>query len=611
MANVFNINNLSVNLSDRDILCNISLGINDGDKIGIIGTNGCGKSTLLKIIAGEFKEYSGDVIITRGKTISYLSQEDIVDNQQSILEYVSKGGHYLQEWDKESLSKRILFNLGINDLEQKINQLSGGQRKRVALARTLILKSDILILDEPTNHLDSQMIEWLEDYLKTYDGVLILVTHDRYFLDIVTNKIVEIDNGNLYEYKENYEGYLKLKCIRQDMELATQRKRDSLLRTELEWVMRGARARSTKQKSRLNRYEELSSIDRISEKQKVVLESASNRMGKKTIELKNIHMVYNNKTIINDFSYIFLKNDRIGIIGGNGTGKTTLLNIIDGIVNPDLGEVELGETIKIGYFSQHNDSMDMNKKIIDYITDIALYLPTKDGQISASQMLERFLFSPKQQYSTIEKLSGGEKRRLYLLKILMMAPNVLILDEPTNDLDIVTLSILEDYLDSFVGIVIVASHDRYFVDRVVNRVLVFGENGSISELMGGYTENRDKIIEISYKPILSNDKSEIKSEGKLENKSLEKHTDGMKPKTAKIKFSYNEQREYEAIDKNIEEVENIISKLNSEIEKSSTDFIKLNKLLADKKEKERELEDLMERWVYLNDLAIQIEEQRK
>lgn len=592
--NLINISDLYVNYSERDLLNHVSLGINESDKIGIIGVNGCGKSSLLKMIAGISEEYTGEIIRARGITIAYLSQTPDFDENESIIEYVSKGGYSGETWDRESEAKTILTKLGVIDFNQEIETLSGGQKKRVALARTLLQKCDVLILDEPTNHLDNDMNEWLQSYLNSYKGVLVMVTHDRYFLDMVTNKIVEIDQANLYEYNTNYEGYLKLKCERQNMDLASERKRESILRNELKWIMRGARARSTKQKSRIERFENMKDIPKIEEKQNVLMESSASRMGKKTIELHGITKKFDSHIILDDFEYIFLREERIGIIGKNGCGKSTLLNIITGNLEPDSGDVEIGETIRIGYFKQHSDSMNKNQQVIDYIRDVAEYLPTKNGKITASQMLERFLFTPKMQYSLIGKLSGGEMRRLYLLKVLMSAPNVLILDEPTNDLDIMTLTILEDYLDSFEGIVIVVSHDRYFLDRVVNRILSFEEQGRIREYMGGYTDyyNHTQFEKDDTNNVIEKSVDTIKNRNTKKNDSK-----------IKLKFSYNEQREFDTIDSKIENLENQLKDIEEDISASASDFVKLNQLMEEKEKKTEDLDKLMDRWAYLNDLA--------
>lgn len=589
--NIINIENLTKTFGDRVILSDVSLGINEHDKIGIIGVNGTGKTTLLRMIAGIEEADSGNIIMMNNVTVSMLPQVPVFKKNETIISYVSKGGIKGDRWDKESEAKTILTRLGIGDFSQDINTLSGGQKKRVALARTLINPTDILIMDEPTNHLDNDMTEWLEEYLKKYRGVLIMVTHDRYFLDSVTNKIVEIDNKKLYSYNANYSGYLELKCQREDMEAATERKRKSILRNELKWVMRGARARSTKQKARLNRYEEMKAIRGIEEKQQIELESVYTRLGNKTIEVNNISKAYGEKHIINDFSYIFTKGINVGIVGNNGCGKTTFLDIISGSHEPDGGYVEIGDTVKIGYFTQEIKNMNPEERVIDYVRDIAEFLPTKTGKISASKMLERFLFTSDMQYTRIEKLSGGEKRRLYLLSILMKAPNILILDEPTNDLDISTLTVLEDYIDGFDGIVITVSHDRYFLDRVVDRILAFDGHGNINQYEGGYTDYRNKIS-ATLEPVNESKEVKVKTE-----KSQER----------KRKLSYNEKREYETIDEEIAELESKIEDIEKGIAEKSSDYSELNRLMEEKAELESELEKKMDRWVYLNELVEEIE----
>ncbi|MCI6498846.1 MAG: ABC-F family ATP-binding cassette domain-containing protein [Lachnospiraceae bacterium] len=589
--NIINIENLTKTFGDRVILSDVSLGINEHDKIGIIGVNGTGKTTLLRMIAGIEEADSGNIIMMNNVTVSMLPQVPVFKKNETIISYVSKGGIKGDSWDKESEAKTILTRLGIGDFSQDINTLSGGQKKRVALARTLINPTDILIMDEPTNHLDNDMTEWLEEYLKKYRGVLIMVTHDRYFLDSVTNKIVEIDNKKLYSYNANYSGYLELKCQREDMEAATERKRKSILRNELKWVMRGARARSTKQKARLNRYEEMKAIRGIEEKQQIELESVYTRLGNKTIEVNNISKAYGEKHIINDFSYIFTKGINVGIVGNNGCGKTTFLDIISGSHEPDGGYVEIGDTVKIGYFTQEIKNMNPEERVIDYVRDIAEFLPTKTGKISASKMLERFLFTSDMQYTRIEKLSGGEKRRLYLLSILMKAPNILILDEPTNDLDISTLTVLEDYIDGFDGIVITVSHDRYFLDRVVDRILAFDGHGNINQYEGGYTDYRNKISG-TLEPVNESKEVKVKTE-----KSQER----------KRKLSYNEKREYETIDEEIAELEGKIEDIEKGIAEKSSDYSELNRLMEEKEELESELEKKMDRWVYLNELVEEIE----
>ncbi len=589
--NIINIENLTKTFGDRVILSDVSLGINEHDKIGIIGVNGTGKTTLLRMIAGIEEADSGNIIMMNNVTVSMLPQVPVFKKNETIISYVSKGGIKGDSWDKESEAKTILTRLGIGDFSQDINTLSGGQKKRVALARTLINPTDILIMDEPTNHLDNDMTEWLEEYLKKYRGVLIMVTHDRYFLDSVTNKIVEIDNKKLYSYNANYSGYLELKCQREDMEAATERKRKSILRNELKWVMRGARARSTKQKARLNRYEEMKAIRGIEEKQQIELESVYTRLGNKTIEVNNISKAYGEKHIINDFSYIFTKGINVGIVGNNGCGKTTFLDIISGSHEPDGGYVEIGDTVKSGYFTQEIKNMNPEERVIDYVRDIAEFLPTKTGKISASKMLERFLFTSDMQYTRIEKLSGGEKRRLYLLSILMKAPNILILDEPTNDLDISTLTVLEDYIDGFDGIVITVSHDRYFLDRVVDRILAFDGHGNINQYEGGYTDYRNKISG-TLEPVNESKEVKVKTE-----KSQER----------KRKLSYNEKREYETIDEEIAELESKIEDIEKGIAEKSSDYSELNRLMEEKAELESELEKKMDRWVYLNELVEEIE----
>ncbi|MDE6254549.1 MAG: ABC-F family ATP-binding cassette domain-containing protein [Lachnospiraceae bacterium] len=589
--NIINLENITKVFGDRVLFKDISLGINEHDKVGIIGVNGTGKTTLLKIIAGIEEADHGKVTKAGNTTVSILEQMPQFNKNESILEYVSSGGLKKEMWDKETEAKIILTRLGITDYSQDIQTLSGGQKKRVALARTLINPADILIMDEPTNHLDNEMIEWLEGYLKRFKGVLIMVTHDRYFLDSVTGRILEIDNKKLYSYNSNYSGYLKLKSQREDMDAASERKRQSILRNELKWVMRGAKARSTKQKARLNRYEEMKSIRGIDEKQTVELESVYSRLGNKTIELNNINKSYINKKIIKSFDYIFTKGTNVGIVGKNGCGKTTLLNIISGECIPDSGYVEIGDTVKIGYFTQEVRNMPSDIKVIDYVRNIAEFLPTKDGRISASKMLERFLFTPDMQYTLISKLSGGEKRRLYLLSVLMKAPNILILDEPTNDLDISTLTVLEDYIDGFQGIVITVSHDRYFLDRIADRILSFDGDGIISQHEGGYTDYYNKIQK---NPMESEKEKDLKVKKNV------------KPKEKRLKLSYSEKREYESIDDEIEKLESSIADIEKEMSEKASEYYELNLLMQKKEELKKQLDEKTERWVYLNDLVEKI-----
>lgn len=494
--NILNIENLTKAYGDKVLFDDVSLGINEGDKIGIIGVNGSGKSTFLRIIAGLEEADSGRVIRNRQADIAYLAQNTEFGEEDTVLSYVMEGKVSSNpNWNLEAEAKTILKKLFVQDVEAKIAPLSGGEKKRIALARTLLAPAKVLILDEPTNHLDSRMVMWLEEYLKKYKGILIMVTHDRYFLDRVTNKIVEIDRGKLYTYEANYSGFLELRQQRIDSEAASCRKVQSILRTEIEWVRRGAQARSTKQKARLERFHEMQSVKAPEEDRQVEMDSLASRLGKKTIEIDNISKTYGSRVLIKDFTYYTIRNERIGIVGQNGCGKTTLLKIILGQELPDSGEITIGETIKIGYFSQMVEDMDPEERVIDYVKNVAEYIKTSKGTASASQMCERFLFTPEIQYNPIGKLSGGERRRLYLLKVLMTAPNVLILDEPTNDLDIATLTVLEDYLDNFEGIVIAVSHDRYFLDRIVDRILAFEGEGVITQYEGDYTAYMEKAIE--------------------------------------------------------------------------------------------------------------------
>ena len=606
--NVLNIEHVSKLYGEKKIFDDVSYGIHEGDKIGIIGINGTGKTTLLKIIAGLEEPDEGQVIRQNGLRVTYLPQNPEFPDGATVLSYVADG-KLSQDWATESEAKTVLNNLGITEHDALIEHLSGGQKKRVALARTLVNPADVLILDEPTNHIDNEMAIWLEDYLNRFRGVVIMVTHDRYFLDRVTNKILEISHGKLYSYVANYSKFLEMKAQREEMELATERKRQSVLRMELEWAKRGCRARSTKQRARLERLEALKAGKAPVTDQNVELDSIGTRMGKKTIELHHVSKSYGEKKVIDDFDYIVLKNQRLGIIGPNGCGKSTLMKIITGVIQPDEGEVEIGDTIKIGYFAQEVTDMDGKQRVIDYIKDVAEYVPTKEGRITASQMLERFLFDGAMQYTPIEKLSGGEKRRLYLCKVLMESPNVLILDEPTNDLDIPTLTILEDYLDSFSGIIITVSHDRYFLDNVVERIFAFEGNGKLKQYEGAYTdylEARQRMGETG---------SNLGSgAGKAINTTEEKKSNAKEWKQnqpVKLKFSFKEQREYDMIDDEIAEREEKIENLDAAIMENATNSAKLSELMGEKSEAEAQLEEKMDRWVYLNDLAEKIEAQKK
>ena len=596
--NILNIEHVSKIYGEKVIFDDVSCGIQEREKVGIIGINGMGKTTLLRMIAGYEEPDEGQIVRQKGLRLAYLPQNPVFPKDATILSYAYDGIPDT-DWTAKSEVKSVLNKLGITEYEAKIETLSGGQKKRVALAKTIATSFDVLLLDEPTNHLDQDMIAWLEEYLKKYNGVVIMVTHDRYFLDKVTNRILEISRGSLYSYEANYTKFLEMKAQREEMELASERKRQSVLRMELEWAKRGCRARTTKQKARLDRLEVLKNgkapvSDAVAE-----IDSVETRMGKKTIELHHISKSYGEKKLIDDFDYIVLKNHNLGIIGPNGCGKSTLLKIIAGIIEPDEGYVEIGETIRIGYFAQEIPEFDTKQKVIDFVKDIAEYIPTKDGRITASQMLERFLFTPEMQYGQIEKLSGGEKKRLYLLSVLQAAPNVLIFDEANNDIDIPTMTILEDYLNSFQGIVITVSHDRYFLDNVVDRIFEFDGEGHLKQYEGGYTDyltakQREMIPEQS---------------NSSENKENTKK-DWKKNRPVKLKFTFAEQKEYETIDEVIAELEEKIEQLDQDMMKHATNSVKLSELSELKTEAEQKLEEKMDRWVYLNDLAEKIEEQK-
>ena len=613
--NILSLENITHSYTERKLFDEASFYLHEGEKVGIIGINGPGKSTLLKIMAGLEIPDEGQVIKAANMMIHYLPQNPIFNEEDTVLESVQNMIHHHANEDELVKAKAMMTRLGITDFEQKTSELSGGQRKRLALVSVLITPCDILILDEPTNHLDSEMAEWLENQLRGFRGALVMVTHDRYFLDSVTNRIIELDKGKIYSYNEKYSGFLERKAEREASAKASERKRQSILRKEIEWMQRGARARSTKQKAHIQRYENLKNQKGIVQDEKIELSSIKSRMGKTTIELENISKAYDCKVLINDFSYNFLKGDRVGFVGKNGCGKTTLMKIIDGRIEPDSGSVNIGQTIKIGYYTQELENnkeagiayMNPDDRVIDYIKNTAEFVRTEEGLVSASVMLERFLFEPSQQYSKIEKLSGGEKRRLNLLRVLMEAPNVLILDEPTNDLDIETMTILEDYLDSFDGIVITVSHDRYFLDRVVRRIFSFEENGVIDQYEGGYTDyiNRKKEKGLLEENALLKTKSS--SAGKSDSDKTEKEE--YKIRNKKLKFSYNEQREYETIEDDIAKLEEKIEKLDGEIVKNATNSVKLRELMESKEETETLLMEKMDRWEYLEDLAKKIEEQ--
>ncbi len=608
--NILNIENVTKVYGDKLLFDQVSLGMNDGDKLGIIGINGCGKSTLLKMIAGLVEPDSGEIIKNNQADLAYLAQNTEFEKGDTVLSYVCRGKVSSNpNWNLEAEAKAILKKLSVTDTEAAVETLSGGEKKRIALAKTLLSPAKILILDEPTNHLDSRMVMWLEEYLKKYKGVLVMVTHDRYFLDRVTNKIVEIDHGKLYTYDTNYSGFLELRQQRIDSEAASYRKVQSIMRTELQWVRRGAQARSTKQKARLERFHEMQEMKAPEEDRQVEMDSLASRLGKKTIEIKNISKSYGGRTLIKDFTYYTIRNERIGIVGENGCGKTTLLKMITGQELPDCGEVTIGETVKIGYFSQLVEEMNPGERVIDYVKNVAEYIKTSRGMTSASQMCERFLFTPELQYNPIGKLSGGERRRLYLLKVLMTAPNVLILDEPTNDLDIATLTILEDYLDYFEGIVIAVSHDRYFLDRIADRILAFEGNGVLTQYEGDYTTYLEKA---GARGIGLTENPENPGNPNLkEKKSSDSRSTWKNNREKKLKFTYQEQKEFETIDEEIASLEEKIADIETEMASVASQYSRLQELAERKEELEKQLEIKMERWVYLNDLAEQIAEQGK
>lgn len=577
--------NINMSYSEKILLNDVSFSIENRDKIGIVGRNGTGKSTLLKILSGEEKQLSGEITSKNGIRISYLSQNPDFSTDLTILEQVlSWANEKSTEEVYDYQVKSMLTKFGITDFNQKTTHLSGGQKKRVAIAGALLTPCDILILDEPTNHLDTEMITWLEQELSRFQGAILMITHDRYFLDRVSNKIFELDKGNLYIYKANYTKFLELKAQREEMELASDRKRHSILKKELEWMRQGPKARGTKSRHRIEAYHTLSQVSDVSDAEKLNLNSISSRLGKKIIEIDNISKSFGDKVLIKDFSYIFDRNSRIGIIGKNGTGKSTLLNIIAKKLDADSGSIDYGSTVKIGYFSQELEEMDKNQRVIDYIKDVSNNIKTVDGDLSASQMLEKFLFTSDSHYNIIEKLSGGEKRRLFLLKILISSPNILLLDEPTNDLDIETLTVLEDYLDTFQGAVLVISHDRYFLDKVVEQVFSPSENGEIKQHLGGYRDYISSTIEQNT-PQKSKETTTVKQQN-----------------FTKPKFTFKEQYDFDNIDAEIENIENKISQINSNIEKEVSNFSKLNELLQEKDNLDLMLEEKLERWTYLNEL---------
>lgn len=592
--NIINFEHISKVFGEKTIFAEASVGIQEGDKIGIIGMNGTGKTTFLKMAAGLEVPDHGQIVKQNGLKIAYLSQDPEFPKGATILSYIQDDENV---WKVQS----NLQQLGIADYEESVSHLSGGQKKKLALAKVLASDFDVLLLDEPTNHLDTRMMGWLEEYLRKFKGTILMVTHDRYFLDCVTDHILEISHGQIYSYEANYSGFLELKAAREEMELAAERKRQSVLRIEMEWAKRGCRARSTKQKARLERLEMLKNGEAPVKDQTVELDSVETRMGKKTIELSHVCKSYGDKVILNDFSYILLKNQRLGIIGPNGCGKTTLMKLLAGIIRPDSGEIQVGETVKVGYFAQEEQEMNDNQRVIDYVKDIAEYVTTKEGKISAAKMLERFLFTPDMQYSPIGKLSGGEKRRLYLLGVLCGEINVLLLDEPGNSLDIPTMTVLEDYLNSFQGIVITVSHDRYFLDNVADRIFAFDGSGHLQQYEGGYS---DYLLKKESEDISVNlQKAPQKEEKRAESPS--KNT--WKQHEKKLRFTYKEEREFAVIDDEIAGLEEKIEDLERQMEVHATNSVKLKELMEKKEEAEGKLEEKMDRWVYLNDLYEQMQ----
>ena len=619
---LLNIENVSKSYTEKTLIENISFGVMEKDKIGLIGINGTGKTTLLKLIAGIEEPDQGRIIRANNINIEYLPQNPYFEKDAKVIEQVFKGDSAnlkivrdyeaaisnpntkkdeiirLSElmdsvggWELEAEAKSILTRLGINDFNAIINHLSGGQKKRVALASALINPSDLLILDEPTNHLDNDTIDWLEDYLSRRKGGLLMITHDRYFLDRVVNRIMELDGGNLYSYKGNYSYFLEKKSEREEIMAASEEKRQNLYRRELSWMRQGAQARSTKQKARIQRFNELEDSAIDLNKDKMQISVASSRLGKKIIEVKDIFKSYGDNNLVKDFTYTVLRGDRIGILGANGLGKSTLLKIFSGEISPDKGAVEIGETVKLGVFSQETTHLDDNQRAIDYIKEGGEFISTADGiKISASQMLERFLFPPDLQWAPIGKLSGGEKRRLHLLRTLMESPNVLLLDEPTNDLDIQTLTILEEYIEEFTGAVIIVSHDRYLLDKIVEKVFVFEGNGQIKAYTGNYSYFKEQTKE-------------------EEPKDKEEKKERVKGPSQKLKFSFNEQREWETIDEDISILEEGITKIGKEMENAASEYTMLEELIKNKEEVEKKLEEKMERWVYLSELDEKIKNQ--
>ena len=583
--------NISKAYTLKTLLDGATLYVEDGDKMGVIGVNGPGQSTLLKVLAGLEEPDAGSVSRGRNVRVGYLPQNPEFRPGATVLSAVFDGVSADVRELKDYEARTILTRLGIADHDAKVETLSGGQRKKVALAAALVRPCELLILDEPTNHLDNEMVAWLEKQLQAFQGALVMVTHDRYFLERAVNKIVELDGGTLYTYPAKYSKFLELKAEREDMALASERKRQAILKVELAWMRRGARARTTKAKGRIERFEQLSAVEAPKAQENVKIGSAASRLGRKTVEIDHVSKGFGGKMLIRDFSYILLRDDRVGIVGHNGCGKSTLLNMIAGRIQPDSGSITVGDTVKIGYFAQDNADMDGEKRAIDFIRDIALSVETDEGTLTATQMMERFLFNADLQYTQIKRLSGGEKRRLYLLSVLMGAPNILLLDEPTNDLDIQTLTILEDYLDHFPGAVVAASHDRYFLDRLMQRIFAYEGEGVIRQYPGGYSD---------YLDARPDPEAPVRAEKAVQAAAPARQK--------KVKFTFKEQREFETIDTDVAAAEARIAELDAAIERSAADYVELQRLTAEKEAAEAELERLTERWVYLNDLYEQMKD---
>ena len=619
---ILNLTNINRAFGDKVILKDVTASIEEGEKVGVVGINGAGKSTLLSIAAGKAEPDSGEIVMRRSMKISYLPQNPVFDDSLSVLENVSASIHGKDEhWDTGGEAKSLLIKFGISDPDCRPSLLSGGQRKRAALIAAILTPCDLLILDEPTNHLDHEMTEWLEEWLKGFKGALLMVTHDRYFLDEVTFKIWEIDRASLFSYAENYSGYLEKKQERLDYAKAAERKMSKLYEQDLKWIMRGARARSTKQKAHIQRFEALRDREKIIEERRAVISSMSSRLGRTILELEGIEKAYADKLLFRDFTYMFTRTDRIGIIGKNGCGKSTLLKVMMGRIAPDQGSVTIGQTVSFGYFSQENEELPEDERVIDCVRDIAEYIRTDDGMITASNMCERFLFDKNMQYVQVSKLSGGEKRRLYLLRVLMSSPNVLILDEPTNDLDIQTLQVLEDYLDTFNGVLIVVSHDRYFLDRVVTRIFSFEEGGRIMQSEGAYTE----YLEHSSRPDVPSGRDGAGSnslmkggtsgrDGAGSNSLMKGGTSGREGNASardanaqqgrahsSKKLSYKEQREYDSLPELIDRLTERSEEIDEEMNANADDFVKLRELTEEKENTEAKLMECMERFFELQE----------